>query len=79
MSQKNVDKDLQDIFNYKESDQIQILDKEDYFLIFKNENYRQKIPKVDKDFSAEIKEILYKENRYNYNQKLFSKISNNKI
>ena len=73
LSQKNVDTDLQDIFNYKESDQIQILDKEDYFLIFKNENYRQKIPKVDKDFSDEIKEILYKENKYNYNQKLFSK------
>ena len=69
LSQKNVDTDLQDIFNYKESDQIQILDKEDYFLIFKNKNYKQKIPKVDKDFSAEIKEILYKENRYNYNQK----------
>ena len=55
------------------------MDKEDYFLIFKNENYRQKIPKVDKDFSDEIKEILYKENRYNYNQKLFSKISNNQF
>ena len=79
LSQKNVDTDLQDIFNYKESDQIQILDKDDYFLIFKNENYRQKIPKVDKDFSSEIKEILYKENRYNYNQKLFSKISTNKF
>ena len=39
LSQKNVDADLQDIFNYKESDQIQILDKEDYFLIFKNEFY----------------------------------------
>ena len=79
LSQKNVDKDLQDIFNYKESDQIQILDKEDYFLIFKNENYRQKIPEIDKDFSSEIQEILYNENRYNYNQKLFSKISTNKF
>ncbi len=77
LSQKNVDTDLQDIFNYKESDQIQILDKEDYFLIFKNENYRQKIPELDKDFSSKIKEILYKENRYNYNQKLFTKINSN--
>ncbi len=79
LSQKNVEKDLQDIFNYKESNQIQILDKEDYFLIFKNENYRQKIPEIDKDFSSEIQEILYNENRYNYNQKLFSKISTNKF
>jgi len=77
LSQKNVDTDLQDIFNYKKSDQIQILDKEDYFLIFKNENYRQKIPELDKDFSSKIKEILYKENRYNYNQKLFTKINSN--
>ena len=73
LNQKKVSADLKDIFNYKESDQMQILDKEDYFLIFKNENYRQKIPKLDKDFSSEIKEILNKENRYNYNQKLFSK------
>ncbi len=79
LSPKKVSADLQDIFNYKESNQLQILDKEDYFLIFKNENYRQKIPKLDEDFSSKIKEILYKENRYNYNQKLFSKISTNKF
>ena len=79
LSRKNVDTDLKDIFNYKESDQIQILDKEDYFLVFKNKNYRQKIPKVNEDFSSEIKEILFKENRYNYNQKLFSLINTNKF
>ncbi|WP_075520426.1 SurA N-terminal domain-containing protein [Candidatus Pelagibacter communis] len=79
LSQKKVSTDLQDVFNYKESNQIQILDKEDYFLIFKNENYRKEIPKLDKDFSSEIKEILYEENRYNYNQKIFSKISTNKF
>ncbi len=79
LSQKNVDKDLQDIFNYKESDLVQILDKEDYFLVFRNTNYRKKVPTLDEKFSAEIKEILYKENRYNYNQKLFSKINSDKF
>ena len=79
LSQKNVDKDLQDIFNYKESDLIQILDKEDYFLVFRNTNYRKKVPTLDETFSTEIKEILYKENRYNYNQKLFSKINSDKF
>ncbi len=79
LSQKNVDKDLQDIFNYKESDLVQILDKEDYFLVFRNTNYRKKVPTLDETFSTEIKEILYKENRYNYNQKLFSKINSDKF
>ena len=79
LSQKNVDKDLQDIFNYKESDLVQILDKEDYFLVFRNTNYRKKLPTLDETFSTEIKEILYKENRYNYNQKLFSKINSDKF
>ena len=79
LSQKNVDKDLQDIFNYKESDLVQILDKEDYFLVFRNTNYRKKVPTLDEKFSTEIKEILYKENRYNYNQKLFSKINSDKF
>ena len=79
LSKKNVDKDLQDIFNYKESDLVQILDKEDYFLVFKNTNYRKKVPTLDEKFSTEIKEILYRENRYNYNQKLFSKINSDKF
>ena len=79
LSQNNVDKDLQDIFNYKESNVIQILDKEDYFLIFKNENYKRKLPILDNKFLSEIKEILYKENRYNYNKKVFSKINSNKF
>ncbi|MDA9745364.1 SurA N-terminal domain-containing protein [Candidatus Pelagibacter sp.] len=79
LSKKNVDKDLQDIFNYKESDLVQILDKEDYFLVFRNTNYRKKVPTLDETFSTEIKEILYKESRYNYNQKLFSKINSDKF
>ena len=79
LSKKNVDKDLQDIFNYKESDLVQILDKEDYFLVFRNTNYRKKVPTLDEKFSTEIKEILYKESRYNYNQKLFSKINSDKF
>ncbi len=79
LSQNNVDKDLQDIFNYKESNVIQILDKDDYFLIFKNENYKRKLPILDNKFLSEIKEILYKENRYNYNKKIFSKINSNKF
>jgi len=79
LSQNNVDKDLQDIFKYKESNVIQILDKEDYFLIFKNENYKRKLPILDNKFLSEIKEILYKENRYNYNKKVFSKINSNKF
>ena len=65
---------LKEIFNYKESDQLHIIDKEDYFLIFRNQNFRQEVPKLDEQFSSELKEILYKENKFKYNQELFLKI-----
>jgi len=71
--------ELKEIFNYKESDQIQILDKEDYFLIFKNQNYRQEVPKLDEQFTSELKEILYREYKFKYNQDLFSKIQSNEF
>ena len=74
LSRENVDPELKEIFNYKESDQIQILDKEEYFLIFRNQNFRQEVPKIDEQFSSELKEILYRENKFKYNQELFLKI-----
>ena len=78
-SLKKAEKDFKEIFDYKESDLVQILDKEDYFLLFKNENYRQETPKLDEEFLNEIKEILYNKNKYEYNQNLFSKISAKKF
>ena len=78
-SLKRAEKDFKEIFDYKNSDLIQILDREDYFLLFKNENYRQETPKLDEKFSNEIKEILYNENKYEYNQNLFSKINAKKF
>ena len=74
LSQENANPELKEIFTYKESDQIQIIDKEDYFLIFKIQNYRQEVPKLDEQFSIELKEILYEEKKFKYNQNLFSKI-----
>ena len=74
-SLKKAEKDFKEIFDYKNSDLVQILDREDYFLLFKNENYRQETPKLDEEFSNEIREILYNESKYEYNQNLFSKIN----
>jgi len=74
-SLKRAEKDFKEIFDYKNSDLVQILDREDYFLLFKNENYRQETPKLDEEFSNEIREILYNESKYEYNQNLFSKIN----
>ena len=78
-SLKRAEKDFKEIFDYKNSDLVQILDREDYFLLFKNENYRQETPKLDEEFSNEIREILYNESKYEYNQNLFSKISAKKF
>ena len=75
LSQDSIENDLLDIFDYKDSELVQIIEKEDYFLVFKNQNYTKKIPELNDEFEIEIKESLFNENRYKYNQQLFSKIN----
>ena len=79
LSEINVEKDLQGIFDYKNSDSIQILDKENFYLVFKNKNYRKDLPNLDDKFFEELKELLYQKNKFDYNQKLFSKIFDKKF
>ena len=79
LNEINVEKDLQGIFDYKNSDLIQILDKEDFFLVFKNKNYRKELPNLDDKFFEELKELLYQKNKFDYNQKLYSKIVDQKF
>ncbi len=79
LSQNKVKEDLEEVFNFKNNKLIQLLDKEEYFLVFKIENYKQKIPKLDDEFENEIKEILFIKNRFQYNQKIFSKINTKKF
>ena len=75
LTQSKAEKELQEIFSYKESNVIQIIDKEDYFLIFKNENFMRKVPDINDEISSDIIDVIFEENKYQYNQKLFSKIN----
>ena len=75
LTQSKAEKELQEIFSYKESNAIQIIDKEDYFLIFKNENFMRKVPDINDEISSDIIDVIFEENKYQYNQKLFSKIN----
>ena len=75
LTQGKAEKELQEIFNYKESNVIQIIDKEDYFLIFKNENFMRRVPDLNDEISSDIIDVIFEENKYQYNQKLFSKIN----
>ncbi len=79
LNEINIEKDLQGIFDYKNSDLIQILDKEDFFLVFKNKNYRKELPNLNDKFFGELKELLYQKNKFDYNQKLYSKIVDKKF
>ena len=62
------------IFNYLEDNNIQIIDKNDYFLIFKVIKFENKVPDLSTNFQKEIKEILFKEEKYNYNKKIYDNI-----
>ena len=75
LTQSKAEKELHEIFSYKESNAIQIIDKEDYFLIFKNENFMRKVPDINDEISSDIIDVIFEENKYQYNQKLFSKIN----
>ena len=66
------------IFEKRLEDQFQIIDKNDYYLIYKIEKINKILPNTDAtDFISQIKKILYEKSKFEYNNKLLKKISIN--
>ena len=72
-------KDFDYISDYVNQYDINILDKNDYFIIFKINNYEKKIPTLDKKFEDEIRNILYQKEKFKFNNEILNNIRQNKF
>jgi len=71
---------LNEIYKRKNEDKIQLIDKNDYYLLFEITKINKILPsKTDYDFMERVKENLILEKKYEYNKDLFQKIQDKKL
>ncbi len=65
-----------EIYKFRNDKSLMLIDQEDFYLLFKIENIKSRIPDInDKKFYDEVKTILFKKDKYEFNQKLLDKIN----
>tara|TARA_B100000941_G_scaffold20946_1_gene12570 strand:+ start:374 stop:1792 length:1419 start_codon:yes stop_codon:yes gene_type:complete len=78
-----IDKDelfLKEIYNERKNFKSNILDKEDYYIIYEITNLSNKIPEItNEDFFNEVVNKLRSKNKFEYNKNILKKIENNKF
>ena len=71
---------LNDIYQKKKEDKIQLVDKHDYYLLFEITKINRFLPnKSDVNFIKRVKENLILKKKYEYNKDLFQKIQDKKL
>ena len=76
----NNDDSFKEVFNNRFDNGIQIIDKNDFILIFQVKNIENKIPEVtDKNFKNFILTKLVEKEKFDFNKKIFDKINANKF
>ncbi len=69
------DEILQEIYSRRNQDKIQLVDKNDYYLIFEISNVNKKIPnKADPKFLENVKNNVILKKKFEFNKSLFEKI-----
>ena len=71
---------LKEIYEKKNDDKIQLIDKNDYYLLFEISKIEKILPsKTDLNFINRVKENLVLKKKYEYNKDLFQKIQDKKL
>ena len=76
----NLEKDVDDkivneIYNKRESEKIQLIDKNDYFLLYEISNSKKILPSInDEKFILKVKNQIYNDDKYNLHTDLMKKI-----
>ena len=71
---------LNEIYKKKNDDKIQLIDKNDYYLLFEISKIEKILPsKTDLNFINRVKENLVLKKKYEYNKDLFQKIQDKKL
>ena len=69
------DEILEEIYSKRNQDKIQLIDKNDYYLIFEISNINKKIPnKADPKFLENVKKNVVLKKKFEFNKSLFEKI-----
>ena len=69
------DEILEEIYSKRNQDKIQLVDKNDYYLIFEISNINKKIPnKTDPEFLEKVKNNVILKKKFEFNKSLFEKI-----
>ena len=69
------DEILEEIYSKRNQDKIQLVDKNDYYLIFEISNVNKKIPnKADPKFLENVKKNVILKKKFEFNKSLFEKI-----
>ena len=69
------DEILEEIYSKRNQDKIQLVDKNDYYLIFEISNINKKIPnKADPKFLEKVKNNVILKKKFEFNKSLFEKI-----
>ncbi len=73
----NQDLIFKEIYQKRDQDKIQIVDKNDFYLLYEIESIKKVLPeKSDFDFIESVKNNLFEKNKYDYNSDLLLKIQN---
>ena len=71
---------LKEIYQKKNDDKIQLIDKNDYYLLYEISKIKKVLPsKSDLNFIKRVKENLILKKKYEYNKDLFQKIQDKKL
>ena len=67
----------EEIYNKRNESRAQLIDKEDFYLMYEIKNIKKILQSLNDDnFKNKVVNLLYEQNRYNYNKKLIEDINN---
>ena len=71
---------IKEIYKKRNSEKIQIIDKNDYFLLYEVKKIEKILPdQKNEQFIKTVKKEIYENNKYEINKELFKKIQSNKF
>ncbi len=80
ISKNTTDNDFLKIYNNRLDKEIQIIENDNYLLIYKINTIIEKTPdKNDPDFINQVKKKLYNSEKFKFNEKIFNKINQKKF
>ena len=75
---KNDDKILAEIYSKRKGDKVQLIDKEEYYLLFQINKINKQLPKLDDIiFKDKVTKQIFNKKKFNFNKNILEKIETN--